>query len=282
MTNEVAVHAPSAPMGFQSAAGFELIQRVAKGFAASKLVPETYRGNLPDCMIALEMATRMGVSPLMCMQNLYIVHGNPGWSSKFLIACFNQCGRFSALRYEFDRDDKGTPVACRAWAVEKATNERLVGSTVSLAMAKDEGWSTKAGSKWKTMPEQMLMYRAAGFFVRTYAPEISMGLQTSDELIDMGDVEEISRPTSTTLASIKACAIGAPATDPADPGEPPTTDSDGVVTFTFAQIMDGIVKASTVDDLQEVGSLITHCQGGAGQQQELNDAYTARLTELEG
>ena len=38
------------------------------------------------------------------------------------------------------------------------------------------------------MPELMLQYRAAAFLVRTYAPEISMGMQTEEELHDIIDV----------------------------------------------------------------------------------------------
>lgn len=166
--------------GFGSHGSWELAQRIGKAFAASSLVPQAYQGNVANCIVALEMANRMGASPLMVMQNLYLVHGNPGWSSKFLIASFNQCGRFSSLRYEWP-DDRSS---CRAWAIEKATGERIDGPTVSLAMAKEEGWATKSGSKWKTMPELMMMYRAAAFLIRTYAPEISMGLQTADELED--------------------------------------------------------------------------------------------------
>lgn len=201
MANELATasHTTLAP-SFASVEGFELANRIGKAFAASTLVPQAYRDNVANCIVALEMANRMQASPLMVMQNLYIVHGNPGWSSKFLVACFNQSGRFSALRYEFDLDDENVPTGCRAWAVEKSTKERLVGSTVTLAMAKAEGWSTKSGSKWKTMPELMLMYRAAAFFVRVYAPEISMGLQTDDELQDTFDndtgelVEQAGKP----------------------------------------------------------------------------------------
>lgn len=170
--------------GFNSAQSWDLAQRIGKAFAASTLVPAQYQGNLANCIVALEMANRMGASPLMVMQNLYIVHGNPGWSSKFLVASFNQCGRFSALRYEFVGKPGAKDWGCRAWAVEKVTGEKLVGATITITMADAEGWSTKSGSKWKTMPEQMLMYRAAAFFVRAYAPEISMGLRSVDEIED--------------------------------------------------------------------------------------------------
>lgn len=189
--------------GFNSNSSWELAQRIGKAFAASTLVPQQYQNNLANCIVALEMANRMGASPLMVMQNLYIVHGNPGWSSKFLVASFNQCGRFSSLRYEWTPDRTG----CRAWAVEKATGERIEGPQVTMQMAKDEGWSTKSGSKWKTMPELMLMYRAAAFLIRTYAPEISMGLRTDDEIVDT--VDEV-RP----VASIDAVRAALTQTKP--------------------------------------------------------------------
>jgi hypothetical protein len=199
--------------GFNSNASWELAQRIGKAFAASSLVPQQYSGNLANCIVALEMANRMGASPLMVMQNLYIVHGNPGWSSKFLIASFNQCGRFSALRYEWTPDRTG----CRAWAIEKATGERIDGPLVTLAMAKDEGWSTKSGSKWKTMPELMLMYRAAAFLIRTYAPEISMGLRTDDEIIDMGPADMAPAPRLAKAAEVGAL-LGSPShSTPATP-----------------------------------------------------------------
>lgn len=186
---QLAVASDSTAPGFFTADGFALAQRIANAFANSSLVPQAYQGNVANCIIAAEMSHRMGASPLMVMQNLYIVHGNPGWSSKFLVACFNQSGRFSALRYDMKRDEAGKPVGCRAWAIEKSTGERLEGTLVTLEMAQAEGWSTKSGSKWKTMPELMLQYRAAAFFIRVYAPEISMGLQTDDELRDVVDMD---------------------------------------------------------------------------------------------
>jgi hypothetical protein len=103
-------------------------------------VPKQYQGNLPNCIIALELAQRIGASPLMVMQNLYIVHGRPSWSSQFLIAAVNQCGRFTALQYEWSGKPNTDEWTCRAWAKDKATGERVQGPAVSIAMAKKEGW----------------------------------------------------------------------------------------------------------------------------------------------
>lgn len=173
--------------GFFSVQGFELMQRVAMGFAKSDLVPEAYRGNISNCLIALDMADRIGAAPLSVMQSMYIVHGNPAWSSKFLIATVNACGRYSSLRYEWKGKPGANDYGCRAWAIERETGQRLDGIWVTWELVKEEGWDSKKGSKWKTMPDQMFIYRAATFWQRAYAPELAMGLGTVEEAVDVYD-----------------------------------------------------------------------------------------------
>lgn len=176
-------------MGFGDSSSFELIQRAAKLLASSSLVPKEYQGNIPNCVIALNMSQRIGADPLMVMQNLVIVHNRPTWSSQFLIATVNTCGRFTALRFEFF-GQKGTDSwGCRAWAIEKATGEKLVGADITIAIAKKEGWYNKTGSKWQSIPQQMLMYRAGSWWTRAYAPELAMGLHTAEEMHDVYDAE---------------------------------------------------------------------------------------------
>lgn len=177
---------PAVRAGFFDLQSFELMQRVSKAFSASDLVPQQYRGSdkIANCMIAMDMAQRMGANPLMVMQNLYIVHGTPSWSSKFLIATINACGRYSSLRYEWKGEPGKPDYGCRAWAVELATGERLDGIWVTWEMVNAEGWSKKNGSKWLTMPDQMFVYRAAAFWQRAYAPELGMGLQTVEDVHD--------------------------------------------------------------------------------------------------
>ena len=264
--------------GFNSSGSWELAQRIGKAFASSDLVPQQYKGNLANCIVALEMANRMGASPLMVMQNLYIVHGTPGWSSKFLIATFNQSGKFSALRYEFDRDKAGKATGCRAWAIEKSTGDKLVGSTVTTEMAQAEGWSTKSGSKWKTMPEQMLMYRAASFFVRTYAPEISMGLRTADEITDgVIDAEPGSIRELDELRPSKPLTVDA---DGEIHGAQPAQASDDAPAMTFAQVADALQKAANTDGLDMARDLIRSVQDEK-QQAELHQIASRRLSELQ-
>lgn len=212
---------PAVAPGFASLQSFELMQRAAKLLSSSTLVPTAYRAfdekkgdnpnALANCVVALNMSQRMGADPLMVMQNLYIVEGRPSWSSQWIIAAINGCGRFSPLR--FDLKDLGSKEVeyetskwvdrqkvtskhkatvqnfeCIAWAVEKDTGVRIDSPKVSIEMAVKEGWYGKAGSKWQTMPEVMLRYRTASFFGKLYAPELLMGLQTVEEAHDIIDI----------------------------------------------------------------------------------------------
>ncbi|WP_205669692.1 hypothetical protein [Alkanindiges illinoisensis] len=187
-TEEIRANRAVAPrntqVGMTNSDSFDLAQRAGKLLASSGLVPKEYQGNVANCVVALNMACRIGADPLMVMQNLVIVHNRPTWSSQFLIATFNACGRFSALRYEFFGEQGTDTWGCRAYATEIATGEKITGSDITIALAKAEGWYGKGGSKWKTMPQQMLMYRAASWLVRAYAPELAMGLHTAEEVQD--------------------------------------------------------------------------------------------------
>ena len=162
-----------------------MLAQVAKKFANSGIVPEQYQHNEDNCFVACEMANRMGVSPLVVMQSLYIVKGKPAWSGQACIALINGTGQFSPLRFVFIGERNTPSYGCYVTCTRKADGEQLYGSTITMQMAKDEGWLDKAGSKWKTMPEQMMQYRAAAFFARIYCPAALMGLQTTDEVEDV-------------------------------------------------------------------------------------------------
>lgn len=179
--NELVQTQPTTP-AFAAKQDFEHAQRVAKMLSTSDLVPASYKGNIQNTMIALEMANRVGASPLMVMQNLHIIQGKPSWGSSFIIGAINSCKKFSAMRY--DIQGAGETLSCMCWAYDLATGEKLEGVRVTMQMAKEEGWISKSGSKWKTMPELMIRYRAAAFFGRLYAPEIMMGMHTVEEVQD--------------------------------------------------------------------------------------------------
>jgi hypothetical protein len=215
-------------IGFFSEASFVLLNRAAAMYAAASLVPDAYKENIPNCAIALNMARRMDADPLMVMQNLYIVYGNPGWSSKFLIATFNENGAWGAMHYQFKGSEGSDDWGCRAWAIEKSTGERIDGPWVTMKIVKAEGWYDRKDrqgnfcSKWRTMPELMFMYRSAAWFIRAHAPELSMGLGTAEEHVDMGPImDEIIDKTERRLKDQQAAKLAAI--------EKPTSKLDAIV-----------------------------------------------------
>lgn len=182
---------------------FEDAQRIAKALASSTLIPPQFQGQqgFANCLVALEIANRMRMSPFQVMQNLHIIHGRPSWSSQFIIGLINGCGRFSPLRYEIS--GKGDTLACTAVATELSTGEELRGPEVTMAMAKREGWATKSGSKWATMPELMIRYRAAAFWGRLFIPELLVGIHTQEEVMDVEPVS-VSEAPATSVADLNA------------------------------------------------------------------------------
>ena len=170
---------------FMDPATFAHAQRVALMLCSSTMVPEHFRGekNLGNVLIAMNFASRCRIDPFMAMQNMYIVHGRPGLEAKMVIALVNASGKFTSL--QFHAEGAGDKLICYAYATNKATGERCQGPTVSIAMAKVEGWTKN--SKWISMPGLMIRYRSAAFFARIFCPEAIMGLQTADELHDAMD-----------------------------------------------------------------------------------------------
>ena len=178
MSNELSIF-------FGGGDAFSDSQRVAKALTQSTLVPKEYQGNLSNALVALDMAQRMSMNPLMVMQNLHIIHGRPAWSSKAMIAMFNQSGRFSAISYKFEGEKGTDDYGCYATAKDLQSGEMVEGPLVTMGIAKAEGWLGKNGSKWKTMPDLMLRYRAGSWLVNTVAPDISFGLNTVEEVQDI-------------------------------------------------------------------------------------------------
>lgn len=308
-TSRQAAHAAPKPVevGLTSLEGFELAQRIAKMLAASSMVPEAYRDTLKvkdgkdqngnwiyrdepnpngvaNCIIAVNMASRLNADPLMIMQNLFPIEGRPSWSSQFVIAAINTSGKYSPLR--FDVEDRGEVevtyttkewkwnpqqrkslpeekthtvklrnMVCKAWAIETGTGERLESAEISMEMAVKEGWYQKNGSKWQTMPEQMLRYRAASFFGRIYAPELLMGIKTYEEEMD-AIIDVTPEPVNTapqTLDSIKQNVVKEIPVEAAPAEEKPkrtTKSKDAKLIEKFTENLKTCTKESEFADLR--------------------------------
>jgi len=217
MTDTTAITTQSNGSVFSGIQAFEDAQRIAKALASSTLIPPQFQGQqgFANCLVALEIANRMKMSPFQVMQNLHIIHGRPSWSSQFIIGLINGCGRFSPLQYEVT--GQGDGLSCTCIATELSSDKDLRGPTVTMAMAKKEGWATKSGSKWQTMPELMIRYRAAAFWGRLYIPELLVGIQSQEEVVDIEPVTVKPELPKTSLDQLNAAiAQPEPAPEPVE------------------------------------------------------------------
>ena len=189
MTTEITKTNPEGESSiYQTTESFEFAQRQAKSLCESNLVPTDYRGQkgLSNCLVALEMSKRMNLSPLTVMQNLNVIHGKPSWSAAFITSQIIGCGRFKNFDYIVTGKDDSLSVQCQAIRLED--NKLVKGTAVTIKMAQKEGW-TRKNTKYQSMPELMLKNRSATFFGRQYIPDLLLGVQTSEEVVDIQPID---------------------------------------------------------------------------------------------
>ena len=207
MTDSSALTTTSNNSVYSSIQSFESAQRIAASLADSALVPVNFQGQkgLPNCILAIEISNRMGMSPFQVMQNLNIIHGRPSWSSQFIIGLIQGSNRFDGFTYDETAD------SCQCLAVLKTTGEQVSGPRITMDMAKKEGWTKNP--KWQSMPQTMLRYRAASAFGRFHIPDLILGIQSveENEVIE-AEVSVASEPPESKLDQINNAM--APKTEP--------------------------------------------------------------------
>ena len=162
---------------------FNQMLRAAQMLSQTTIIPQSYQGKPQDCFIAVDMATRMNVSPMVVMQNMYVVKGKPSWAGQACTMLINSCGKFRDVKHIYT-GAKGTDNrGCYVEAVRVSDGETVQGVEVTVSRAKAEGWTSNP--KWRNMPDLMLAYRASAFFARVYCPEALMGVQTYEEVEDI-------------------------------------------------------------------------------------------------
>ena len=164
--------------------------KTADMLSKSTIVPQAYQHRAENCFVAMDMASRMGVSVMMVMQNMHMIQGKPSWSGQAVCAMIRANPQFRNVTLNYVGTPNTDSWGAFVTAERISTGQILKGGTVTIATAKKEGWFQKAGSKWQTMPELMLAYRSYAWFGRVYCPEIMMGMQTMEETYDIVDTTD--------------------------------------------------------------------------------------------
>ena len=285
MTNDLQIKTP-APIMAQPApryvspldkiATYAELCEAGEMFARSQLVPDTFRGKPGDCAIALDLALRLNLNPLSLFPQLFVIHGRPSLSAQYMIALVNRSGRFSCIRWQegIDGDVEFTSYGktrrlpnyyAIAEFTEKSTGETLKSTRVDMRVAAANGWLTKDGSKWQTMPAQMCRYRSASWLIKAYAPELAMGLSFVDEVEDFDATE--TYPAATVATHDDAdLALLAGDTAPASP---------------FVALETTIQEATDLDALKTAADAVSKAQGlTTTELDDLRRLYAARKKEL--
>lgn len=183
---------------------FELEQRRASALAKCAFFPQNLRGDVASALIIYDLAERTGASVLEIAQNLYIIKDKPAFSTQYMVGRLNASGLIKSPLKTIISDDK---TSAYATAIDSASGEVLKGMTITLDIAKKEGWLGKAGSKWQTMPELMLRYRAQSFFIGEFYPQIKLGVKIKEEVDDMlisESKDESKKRVATTKQDLSA------------------------------------------------------------------------------
>lgn len=218
MTSLASAHSAPSLVASATAQAFAEAMQLASVFAKSRMVPAHFQGKVEDCFVAIQMAQRMGVDPMMALQNVYVVSGKPGLSGALVISLINNSGKLKGrLKFRVEGQSEGLAVTAYGALPDGDTVE----FTATLAMAKAEGWTSN--KKYQSMPEVMLRYRAATFLARFNFPEVILGMHSAEEWEDVEAGEGVTAQRAAVAASVAGTALLAarkPDVPPAPTPEP--------------------------------------------------------------
>ena len=282
---------PNVPAIRQNAGGsvscfddFETFQQVfemARCLSKSRLVPTAFQNSPESCVIAIDLARRLGVAPFTLFPHLYVVDSKPAFSTQFLITLVNRSGQFNRLEWQTGTDGDAAVRAFSRWnektkeiettettvpnvwavakLVERRTGKEFLSPRVDMVFADKNGWTAKRGSKWLTMPEIMASYRAASILIKRVCPELTLGLDFAEDVADAIEPE----PTRTVYAEPRI-------QEPAGGSE-----IDLVAVYTKK-----IAAAKSVDDLTAVGVEIGAAGLTGDARETVAEAYRNRRDEI--
>jgi hypothetical protein len=136
--------------------------KIATQLAKSTLLPAEFQGKTENVIIALGMSQKMGIDFFTIAQNLHLVKGRLSWSGSFCKTLIEKTGQYKDLDLVYVGKENSDDYGCYLEATRIRDNKRIKGNTVTVKMAKTEGWWSRKDkygnetSKWPTMTAQML------------------------------------------------------------------------------------------------------------------------------
>ena len=185
--------------------------RLAKAFSMSGMVPPHFAGKPEACLVAMLYAEQLGEHPMLLFQEMSVINGRPNTSARFAISRANKSGLLQGP-ISWKSKGQGDALEVTASATLRDTGE-VISTTVTMREAAADGWTRN--SKYKSIPEQMLRWRAATRLINLYLPEVLFGLGVREEVeIRPAQVQEVSTGGDTVVADLNRQIAAAAAPEP--------------------------------------------------------------------
>lgn len=175
--------------------GLESKIKFAQTLAGSSLLPQAFRQQPANILVALEYGTALGIAPIVAISEINVINGTPSLSASLMQSLARQAGH----KVRTVGDDKSA--TCIIVRKDDPSFEHTV--TWDEAKAKANGLWGKG--HWAKNPGLMLKWRAVAECVRMACSEVLGGIKYTED-----EVRDFQPTTHTVTASVPPVAAPKP------------------------------------------------------------------------
>ena len=162
----------------------------AKMVANSEFAPKEFRGKPESCLLAIDLGSSIGLSPIQSLQSIAVINGRPTIWGDAALALVQSSAVCEYVREYLEGDGDNLTAVCEA---KRQGYPSPSVSRFSVADAKKAGLWGKSGP-WTQYPQRMLTLRARGFALRNAFADALRGLITAEEARDYPQAEAAKEP----------------------------------------------------------------------------------------
>lgn len=203
---------------------------VTSGGRAQSILPDSYRENPANVLIAVGLGQSMGLSPAESLYRISVIKGKPAAGAELIAANVRKAGHKLRVR--------GDEQSCTATIIRADDPDYEFTVTRDMAWAQRMGLATN--DNYKKQPGTMLQWRAITAVARLACPESLYGVvYTPDEVLDGVGPADAPRAQQATAADfIESEPVEHPQADPepdAPAPKPMTKRTQGQLFALFSQ-----------------------------------------------
>jgi hypothetical protein len=234
----------------QTSHTFDLIapaSALAEQIARTDFVPDGLKGNPPAVMAAMLKGHEVGMAPMQALSHIHVIKGRPTISAEGQRALVLAAGHSIRVK-------KLSPEVCTLVGIRAGESE---GTEVSYTLAEAKKAGIARGNNWQNHPTDMLLARASTRLCRAVFPDVTGGLASAEEVIDLDetDVGDAPGTVKRKAPAPKKAAARAKAEPKAEPTEP-AADLPPLP----HELDDQVVDAEVIDDDEPTEPAITEAQ----------------------